>query len=563
MKDQIKKTVRQAVEKLYPDVEVDFSVDYAPEITGADLATNVAMILAKKVGRKPMDIAEEITREIGKIREIEVEVALPGFINFKIQINPAEILQEVAARGDKYGGLISGHKNEKVLVEYFQPNIAKPLHIGHMRSAVIGDCLYRLEKLFSKTVESDTHMGDWGTQFGILLYGYKKWGDDSVIKKDPINELNQLFIRANAEIEAHPETKEQAKAEFVKLEQGDKENRRIWKQFVDWSLEKFSGIYELLDIHRHEHNWPESFYEDKMPAIVESLEQKGLLKESQGAKIVDLSEYSLGTAVVIKSDEGTTYLLRDLATFIYRKKQGFTKQLYVVDVRQKHAFEQLFKILELMGQWKLGEGEHIDYGFMSLPTGALSTRKGQIVALEDVVEEATNQAARIIAEKNSDLKDSKQVARDVAIGALKYFDLSHNRHSNIVFDWDRALDFSGNSGPYLMYTHARIKSILRKAEDKPKIKEPEYRHEREITLLKLLRKFPWETAASAGSATPSILADYLYKLVSEFNVYYQEVQILKEEDKMLRISRLALIAGIAQVLKNGLYLLGIKAPEEM
>ena len=565
MKEQIREAIQKAIAKAYPeDKDIKFDVDHAEP--HADFASNVAMVLAKPLGKKPMDIAEEIASSLSAPRNdnFQVAVAPPGFLNFNISEEYLENnLRDIVRQKDDYGSPEKKSK-QKILVEYFQPNIAKHLHVGHMRSAIIGDCLYRLNKLFVKKVESDTHMGDWGTQFGLLLRAYKKWGDEKTVSLNPLEELNKLYVKINHEIENNPGLKEEGKREFVKLELGDKENRKLWKQFVHWSMERFLKINKLLEISEFDHHWPESFYEDKMPAVVEGLKKKKLLTESQSAQIVDLSKYALGTAIIIKSDGGTTYLLRDLATFIYRKHdQHFTRQLYVVDSRQSHAFRQLFKILELLGEWKPGEGEHVDFGFMSLPEGILSTRKGSIIELEEVVAKAKEKASQVIAEKNPELKNRDEVARMVAIGALKYFDLSRNRHSDIVFAWNKALDFNGNSGPYLQYTHARIQSILRKSKEKPMPKNYNFMKDDERELLKALGKFPSEAEKAWLDSLPNRLTDYLYSLASLFNKYYQEVRVLQEEDESLRKSRLILLEGVAQVLKNGLSLLGIEAPGKM
>lgn len=593
MKDQIRQQIQSAIEKLYPEhKDIVFSVDYAPAGIDADFASNAAMVLAKKLGKKPMEVAAALAAAIldaGGRRPIAdrisdplqdkdsiaptksvlqndtVNVAPPGFLNFKLpdEIWLAELLQMIAA-GEKYGRPES-RKKEKVLMEYFQPNIAKPLHVGHMRSAIIGDCLYRVEKLFSEKVESDTHMGDWGTQFGLILHAYKLWGEDAVIEQDPVNELNRLYVRINKEMEDRPELLAAGKAEFVKLEQGDKENRKLWQKFVDWSMERFLRINDLLDILPFDHHWPESFYEDKMAAVLQQLAKAGLLKKSQGAQVVNLEKYGLGMALVVKSDEGTTYLLRDLATYLYRKhEQGFFGQYYVVDNRQSHHFRQMFKILELLKEWHVGEGEHVEFGFMSLPEGAMSTRKGNVVELEEVVAKAVEKARDIIAEKNPDLKEADSIARDVAIGALKYFDLSHNRKSDIVFTWDKALTFEGNTGPYIMYTHARLRSILRKSGEIG-AKQTKFRfvHAEELSLLRKLARYGSVLTAVAESKMPNKLTDYLFDLASLLNNYYQKVQVLQEKDKALRASRLGLLQAAAQIMKNGLQLLGIKAPEEM
>ncbi|MBI3232221.1 MAG: arginine--tRNA ligase, partial [Candidatus Doudnabacteria bacterium] len=372
-------------------------------------------------------------------------------------------LSDIYQAKENYGSSQKGN-NQKILVEYFQPNIAKPLHLGHLRTAIIGDCLFKLFRFTGFAPESDTHLGDWGTQFGLLLHAFKKYGDLSVIEKDPINELNKLYIKINADAENDAAVREAGKAEFVKLEQGDQENRELWKKFKDWSWQEFEVIYRDLDIRRADHNWPESFFEDKTPQVLEELKSKSLLKESQGAQIVDLAGHNLGVALVVKSDGGTTYLLRDLATLVFRKEQGFKKQYYVVDVRQSHTLKQTFKTVELMGYTHGDEAVHVAYGFLTLPEGAMSTRKGTGVGAKEFIQDVEAQALEIIKEKNPALPNKEEVAKKVAVSAIKYFDLSHNIKSDIVFDPKKAISFEGNTGPYLQYTHARIHGILRKSE---------------------------------------------------------------------------------------------------
>ena len=391
-----------------PSIEVS-----KPEPTFGDYSTNIALRLSKILKTSPKIVAQSFISELksldahGDFLDITEE---GGFINFKLsKTNLIKNMHAVLEHGQSYGSSLSGD-GKKILVEYFQPNVAKPLHLGHISNAVVGDSLFRILKSQGYNTESDTHLGDWGTQFGLLLLAYKKYGDLSVIEKDPIEELNKLYIKINAEIESDPEIREQGKQEFVKLEQGDSENKKLWEQFREWSWKEYEIIYNELDIRRADHNWPESFYEDKMPAVVEELKQKGLLIESQGAQIVPLEEYKLGTAVVIKSDTGTTYLLRDLATFIYRQQQGFEKQLYVIDIRQQHQLAQTFKILELMGYINSPEeAVHISYGFLKLPEGAMSSRKGTIVHADEFIRSVQDKALAIINEKNPDLKDKELV----------------------------------------------------------------------------------------------------------------------------------------------------------
>jgi arginyl-tRNA synthetase len=550
----------------------NFDISY-PKSGFGDYATNVAMVLFKKFNIAPASNPVEFAKLLAvKLRELDkgdtflnIE-AQNGFINFTI--SPKVLLNtvmQIAKEKESYGKVDLG-QGQKVLVEYFQPNIAKPLHLGHLRTAIIGDSLFKILSFTNYQTESDTHLGDWGTQFGLLILAYKKWGDIETIKQDPITELNKLYVRINTEIEADPELREQGKAEFIKLEQGDSENRALWQQFKEWSWQEFGIIYEDLGIRQSDHDWPESFYIDKMPAVIEQLKDKNLLIESQGAQIVNLEDYGLGIAVIIKSDGGTTYLLRDLATYIFRKQQGFEKQIYVVDNRQSHTLAQTFKILELLGViTSPTEAVHIAYGVLSLPEGQMSTRKGTMVGAKALIQKAQEKALEIINQKNPGLEHKPAVAKQVMQAALKYFDLSHNYKSDIVFTWDKALSFDGNTGPYLQYTHARIHGILRKADamNMESINENVVLEDIEQLLLRKLHKFPEIITQTAENFSPNIIANYLFELSQIFNSFYEAVPILKETDNTKKNIRIKIITATAQVLKNGLNLLGIEAPEEM
>ena len=544
-----------------------------PDPKFGDYSTNVALILSKRWGLPAKDIAEKIAdivkhydteRVFGDVRPVN------GFLNFTLSNNYLlKILSAILKQKDKFGSSNLG-KNEKVLVEYFQPNIAKPLHLGHLGTAIIGDCIFKVLSFAGFNTESDTHLGDWGTQFGLLLFAFKQYGDLDIIKQNPIEELNKLYIKINAEAETNPDVREQGKAEFVKLEQGDKENRKLWQQFREWSWQEFGVVYQELGIRKADHDWPESFYEDKMPAVIEELKSKQLLQESQGAQIVDLSGYKLGTAVVVKSDGGTTYLLRDLATFIYRKRQGFVKQFYVVDVRQSHTLAQTFKIVELMGYLeKSDEAVHVAYGILTLPEGSMSTRKGSIISAKNFIGSLQKRALEIIEEKNPELKNKEAVAKVVAAGAIKYFNLSRNIKSDIVFDPKKAISFEGNTGPYLQYTHARIHGILRKnqepkTENQTNSKSPiQTLQPHELSVLRKLNQFPEIVEQVAQDCQPNTLSNYLFELSQTFNAFYQEVPVLQEADEAKKHFRLNLVSGTAQIIKNGLNLLGIEAPEEM
>ena len=560
MKEQILNLVLEAMKaagiEASDEVKAKISIN-VPDNKLGDYATNAALILANGAGTKPMDLADKIAGKIDSTK-VQAVVAAPGFINFKI---PDGILvKEVFTHERKP----SSKKEDKILLEYFQPNIAKPLHLGHLRTAIIGDALKRQMKYAGYMVESDTHMGDWGTQFGQLILAYKKYGDADAIMKDPILELNKLYIRIHEEIGKDKSVHEAAKQEFVKLEQGDKENKKLWKKFVDWSMGKFENFEKIFDLEKFEHNWPESFYEDKMPAVLDELREKGLLVESQGAQIVNLEGEKLGVAVIVKSDGGTTYLLRDLATFIFCTNQGFVRHLYVVDNRQSHHYRQLFAILKLMGKMADNEGVHIDYGFISFKGQALSTRKGNMVLAEDVLDEARKRVVKIIKEKNPGLADKEKVIRAVSIGAIKYFDLSHNRRSDYEFDWDEALDFEGNSGPYVQYAYARLCGILSKVnlQGSHKLEIESIRpveHELMVRLLSLE-----DTVNDAlKDYMPNLLANYAYDLAALINKFYHESPVSQEPDEKLKYFRFNLIKKAKEVLGVALNLLGIEALEEM
>ncbi len=586
VKNHLKKVLFEALKELgfsLPEIQIS-----QPEARFGDYSTNAALIIGKKEKKNPKEVAQSVIAKIKELDSGSLSDALVasgmtggggelfseiteagGFINFRLS-SPALLksLDDIHQQKEGYGSSKIG-EGQKILVEYFQPNIAKPLHLGHLRTAIIGDCLFRLFKFAGYNPESDTHLGDWGTQFGLLLHAYKKYGDILVIEKDPITELNKLYVKINAEAENDPQVRELGKAEFVKLEQGDVENRELWKKFKDWSWQEFAVIYDYLGVRKSDHDWPESFFEDKMPAVLAELKAKGLLKESDGAQIVDLEEYKLGIALLVKSDGGTTYLLRDLATLIYRKSQGFEKQYYVVDVRQSHTLSQTFKIVELLGYSVPGEAVHVSYGFLTLPEGAMSTRKGTVVGAKEFIESVGEKALEIIKEKNPDLKNKEEVAKTIACGAIKYFDLSHNIKSDIVFDPKKAISFEGNTGPYLQYTHARIHGILRRVDSGQWTvgSNLSTRHLSlntfELSVLRKLHQFPEMVEQAAEDLQPNIIANYLFELSQTFNAFYHEVPVIQETDEQIKDFRLKLITGTAQVIKNGLHLLGIEAPEEM
>lgn len=590
MKAYISELIAGAIQEIAPNEaetvlgSAVFDVSY-PKAGFGDYATNSAMVLFKKFNVAPAENPIEFAKVLAsKIKELDKDETfenietVSGFINFTVSKNKLiKNLHNILETGEDYGKSEVG-AGRKVIVEYFQNNIAKPPHVGHLRSAVIGDSLVRILKFVGYDVTTDTHIGDWGVQFGILLYAYKqfiaKGGSKEQIEQDPVIELNKLYVDMSAQIDANPELRDLGKAEFQKLESGDAENRELWQWFVDVSLVDFEHYRKLLNINAFDENLGESFYEDKMPAILADFEKKGLVTVGEtGEKYVDLEDDGLGRCILVKSDGATTYHMRDFATYIYRKETfDFYRNLYIVDVRQSHHFRQLFRVLEKAGYPAETDSAHLDFGFMSLPEGAISTRKGTTISLENLLSEANKQALAIIQEKNPDLANKEEIAGKVALSAIKYFDLSHNRSTEIVFTWEKALSFEGNTGPYLQYTYARINGILRKGEIKgdkvfvaiePSLVDNNVFSESEIAVLKRLFKFPEIIEHSTNEYTPNIICNYLFELAQNFNTFYEEMPVLKEENESAKNFRLNLIQATAQVLKNGLNLLGIEAPEEM
>ncbi len=557
-----------------------------PDLNFGDYSTNAALILAKKLKENPKEAANKIIEKIQEnavAKDLVTMQEAGGFINFTL--TPQFLLNNlnrILDQGDLYGCSVNGG-GKTVIIEYFQNNVAKPPHVGHLRSAVIGDCLLRVFRSQGFKAVSDTHIGDWGTQFGILLFAYKEFikagGEKKLIEADPIDELNKLYVGMSAKIEADPALRDLGKEEFAKLEQGNTENRELWQWFVRVSLEDFENYRKILEVLPFDHNLGESFYEDKMPPILAELKQKGLLVESQGAQVVNLEPQKMGFAVLVKSDGATTYLTRDVATIKYRiEDMKLEKMLYVVDNRQAHHFNQVFEISKQANYLPDPKAvEHVDFGFMSLPEGAISTRKGTTISLRNLIDEARLRALQIIEEKNPALENKKSVSEQVALAAIKYFDLSHNRKTEIVFTWDKALSFEGNTGPYLQYTHARIHGILRKSQTNADSTQTHADTEiprqsgfssasvgdRELTVLRKLIQYPEIVAQVAKDYLPNNLCNYLFELSQTFNSFYQEVPVSQEQNLMIRDFRLKLITATAQVIRNGLYLLGIEAPEEM
>jgi arginyl-tRNA synthetase len=566
-------TPRQQIEKqlkLHFELPADFKLEItAPEHeTQGHYSTNLLLKLSKERGAKPADLGKDFINSLSGDAVFTAEVAGPGFLNFKIKDSAIlEFLKEEVLDNPDWGRTDMGG-NKVVRLEYFQPNVAKTLHVGHLRSAVIGDSLKRMLMATGHRVYSDNHLGDWGTQFGILLYGFKQLNaeEKNKIENGGLEALTELYVSENGKIEVDPTRRDLAKEEFAKLERGDEENKKIWEWMVRVSVARFQKISEQLEILPFEEQLSESFFEPQLKDIVKFAMEEGVAKkQSDGSVVVDLADKNLDQAVLLKSDGASTYLLRDLATIIFFKKgRGFEKNLYVVDDRQAHHFKQVFEVAERLGYSKPLENEHIKFGFMSLPEGALSTRRGAVAKAEDLIQEVSESAEKVIEEKNSELKNKKEVAKRVALGALKFFDLRHHRESNIIFRKEEALSFEGATGPYLQYAYARLMSVLKKAEIKDSgdwIGGEMAEVERRLAMLTI--RLPEELEKGVVERAPNIVANYLLNLAQTANEFYHSSPVMKETDLGKKVMRLDLIRATTITLKEGLELLGIKPQEEM
>ena len=522
-----------------------------------------AFQLAKTLRKSPQIIAGEIAEKIDT-KGFEKVIAVGPYVNFFLDKNAtaSEVIREVLTEGEHYGDANIG-QGGNVPIDMSAPNIAKPFSIGHLRSTVIGDSIAKIyEKLGYQPIKIN-HLGDWGKQFGLLITAYKKYGDEATITANPIDELLKLYVKINAEAKEDPEVDEEGRQWFLKMEQGDEEALRIWKWFSDVSLIEFNRIYGKLGV-SFDHFMGESFYSDKMDAIVEDLESKNLLHESKGALIVDLEKYNLNPALIKKTDGATLYITRDLATAAYRKKTfNFVKSLYVVGGEQTNHFKQLKAVLKEAGYDWSDDMVHVPFGMVTQGGKKFSTRKGHVVKLEMALDEAVDRAEKQIEAKNPNLENKEEVAKQVGVCAVKFYDLKTDRNNGYDFDLDEMVSFEGETGPYVQYAHARIQSILRKANRKVDINNISLAvsDAEAWEIVKALKEFPNVVKRAADNYEPSVIAKYAISLAQAFNKYYAHVRIL-EDDAQLD-GRLALISATSIVLKEALRLLGVAAPENM
>lgn len=525
--------------------------------------------LAKTLKKAPQAIATEIKENIqineNQITKVEV---VGGYLNFFVnkELLAKEVLQEMA-NAEEYGKLAIGN-GKNIVIDYSAPNIAKPFHIGHLRSTVIGAALYKIYKYLGYNVTGINHLGDYGTQFGKLIEGYKLWGNEYNIEENPIDELTKIYIRINQACKEDEQILENCRNNFKKLEDGDPYCVELWQKFRELSLKEFQKVYDLLGSKFDSWNG-EAFYSDKMSEIVEILEKSGKLIESEGAKIVDLEDKGINTPCIIeKSNGSSTYATRDLAAIMYRARTyDFDKALYVTSYEQVLHFKQIFEVAKFLGldEKYTNVLEHVSFGMVLLPTGKMSTREGTSVKLLDLLNEAISRAKLIIEQKNPELENKDEVAKRVGVGAVIFNDLANNRVKDEIFDWDTILNFQGETGPYIQYTYVRTKSVIEKAGGVPQVSTVDSKllqDEYSIKLLKLIYDFEDVLVQVTDKNEPSILSRYLIDVAKAYSNFYNENKIINE-DKELQDARVYLTYSVGKILSIGAGLLGIEMPERM
>lgn len=549
-----------------PAEEIAAAVTVPPDRSMGDYALP-CFKFAKAMRKSPVRIAEDLAAGFPADHVIESATAVNGYLNFKVNRKglTEDTLKEIAEKGSAYGSAKTGN-GKTICIDYSSINVAKPFHIGHLSTTVIGAALYRIFGFLGYKVVGINHLGDYGTQFGKLIYAYKAWGTKEGVEKGGVKELTRLYVKYHKEAEKNPAMDDEARRYFKLIEQGDEECNELFNRFKEITLKEVSRIYDELDV-RFDSYAGESFYNDKMQPVIDELEEKGLLKTSEGAKIVDLSDYGMPPCLILRSDGASLYATRDLAAACYRKATyDFDKCLYVVAYQQNLHFRQIFKVLELMGKPWAKDLIHVAYGMVSLldENGnqvAMSTRNGTVVLLEDVLNKCHEKCLEVIEKKNPDLEGKEEIARQVGTGAVIFAALSNSKIKDIAFSYDKILNFDGETGPYVQYTAARIKSVLRKAGKSGGYTINEI-NEDEYALISALAAFPETVAAAADKLEPFFITRYAIELSSLYNKFYFEHKILGSEENAKNF-RIALSEATLTVLTNALTLLGIKTPERM
>ena len=562
-KQEIAKQISKSLE--LPEEEIEAYIEEPKTSKNGDYAFP-CFRLAKTLKKAPQQIAEELIQNIEIDKNIIEKTEVVGaYINF--YVNKQTLAKEVlAVFGDNFWDM-SQNSQKTIVIDYSAPNIAKPFHIGHLRSTVIGGALASIYKYLGYNVIGINHLGDYGTQFGKMIEGYKMWGDEYDIENDPINELTKIYVRINNLCKEDEDVLKACRDNFKKLEEGDKYCTEIWTKFKDLSLKEFQKVYDLLGSKFESWNG-EAFYSDKMDEVVELLDNAGVLKDSQGAKVVEMKDKNLPPLIVIKSNGSTTYATRDLSAILYRTRTyDFDKALYVVSYEQALHFKELFEVAEYLGipEKQLKGLEHVQFGMVQLKSGKMSTREGNVIKLEDLLDEAIKRAKAIIEEKNPDLEDKEDVARKVGIGAVVFNDLANSRIKDEIFDWDTILNFQGETGPYIQYTYVRTKSVVEKAGGVPDIKDINMEYltdDYSKAILKLIYNFEDTLVQVTDKNEPSILSRYLIDLAKAYSGFYNENKIITD-DIDVQNARVFLTYAVGCVLKTGAQLLGMQMPEKM
>ncbi len=558
----------------------------APQIEGLDKEEIKAMIetpadskmgdyafpcfkLARVMRKAPPMIAKGIAEAISENKAFDKVEQVNAYVNMFISKEDfaSEVVSEAIGKGDDFGRSDVG-AGKKVIVEYSSPNIAKPFHIGHIRSTVIGNSIYKIYDFLGYDVIRINHLGDYGTQFGKMICAYRRWGNREDVEREPIKTLLSYYTKFHEEAENDPSLEDEARAIFTKLEHGEAEEVELWQWFRDESLKEFNRVYDMLGITFDSYNG-ESFYSDKMPRFVKELADKGIMEEDNGANIVRLDDYNLPPALITKSDGSTLYITRDIAAAVYRKETyDFYKNIYVVASQQNLHFQQWIKIVELLGYEWAKDCVHIPFGLVSLEEGTMSTRQGRVVFLEDVLNRAVEQTRQIIVDKNVNTENIEQTAKDVGIGAVIFNELSNYRIKDYVFSWDKVLNFEGETGPYVQYTHARACSILRNAGEETVAKAREGFDAKYITgesahrLITLIYELPDVILEAGEKYEPSIVTRHIVDIAQDFNRFYHDEHILVDNEDE-KVAKVALVMAAGAAIRNGLALLGMNAPEKM
>ena len=561
MKNQIVNLLSQNIEVLTSE-EISQLIEIPPKPEMGDFAFP-CFRLAKSYHKAPPMIAQDLKESIGDQTFLSEIKVVGGYLNF--YVDKAQYAQQII---DKYNnatdyGCSDQGKDKTICIDYSSPNVAKNFHVGHLRTTIIGNSLYKIFSKLGYKVVRINHLGDWGTQFGKLIVAYKKWGSREAVEEKGIEELMDIYVKFHEEAEKDDSLNDEARAWFLKMEQGDEEALEIWQWFRDISLKEFMRVYNILGM-EFDSFAGESFYRDKTADVIKRLTDDGLLKESQGAMIVPLDEYDMPPCIVAKKDGSSIYATRDLAAILYRKATyNFDRCLYVTGLEQKLHFAQVFKVIELMGNDYAKNLVHIPYGLVSLKSGKISSRKGNVFFAEDLLRESINKTTSIIEEKNPDIPDKEEVAKQVGIGAIIFNDLYNQRIKDVIFDWNKLLNFDGETGPYVQYTYARASSVLRKIGEVPDtIDYTLLTDEASIGLLKEIERYPQVIKDAAERYEPSVIARYSIDLAHAFNKFYHECQI-NVEDETTKYTRTNVVKIARYIIKDALSLLGIQCPEQM